>query len=1004
MKMFLVPILILLASTLSFSFAAARLPDSEVQALSDIAKSLGKTDWNFSVDPCTGDSGWFNSPQDLFANNLTCNCSSGTECHVVSIILQGQNLSGTLPPDLTGLPSLQLIDLTRNYLNGSIPPGWGSSTQLVNISLLGNRLTGSIPKELANIPTLKNFTVEFNQLSGNLPPELGNMSSIERFLLSSNNFTGELPDSFAGLITLKDFRISDNQFSGKIPNYIGDWKNLTKLVIQASGLNGPIPPGIAFLENLTDLRISDLNGSEESFPPLNNLKQLETLILRSCNITGRLPEYLGNRTTLNTLDLSFNKLSGEIPRNFSGLEKLKFIYLTGNLLTGEVPRWMWTEGSGNRNIDLSYNKFTFGESELSNCLHSLNLFASSLIGNNSGMVPCLKRCIDQSKSNNLYINCGGQTVTINGSTIYYEDADTDSSGASHLHQNSNSWAFSSTGNFMDNGDDDTYIVSNSSRLSMTNPELYMNARLSPISLTYYAFCLRNGNYKVNLHFAEIMFTDDKTYRSLGRRIFDIYIQGELVLKDFNIVKEAGGVGKAVIKTFTAAVNNNNTLEIRFYWAGKGTTDIPNKGVYGPLISAISVVNSENGTSISLGAMVGIVVAGAFVIFAIGIVGWKCREQKNKMEQDLKGLNLQTGTFTLRQIKAATNNFDAANKIGEGGFGSVYKGLLSDGTIIAVKQLSSKSKQGNREFVNEIGMISALQHPHLVKLYGCCIEGNQLLLVYEYMENNSLARALFGPEEYGLKLDWPMRQKICVGIARGLAFLHEESTLKIVHRDIKATNVLLDKNLNPKISDFGLAKLDEEDNTHISTRVAGTYGYMAPEYALRGYLTDKADVYSFGVVALEIVSGRTNTSHRAKEESFQLLDWALLLKEKESLLELVDPRLGSNYNKEEVMVMINVGLLCANASAAVRPTMSAVVSMLEGDVVVPRLVSDPSVSNNEMKEAMWQKYQQSKQQNRSGSQKESISTDGPWTASSNSAADLYPVNLDSDYLEKRSLRS
>ncbi|XP_028059436.1 probable leucine-rich repeat receptor-like serine/threonine-protein kinase At3g14840 [Camellia sinensis] len=258
---------------------------------------------------------------------------------------------------------------------------------------------------------------------------------------------------------------------------------------------------------------------------------------------------------------------------------------------------------------------------------------------------------------------------------------------------------------------------------------------------------------------------------------------------------------------------------------------------------------------------------------LGILWWRgCLRRKDTMEQGLRGLDLMTGSFTLRQIKAATNNFDAANKIGEGGFGYVYKGLLSDGTVIAVKKLSSKSKQGNREFVNEIGMISALQHPHLVKLYGCCIEGNELLLIYEYMENNSLARALFSPDEFQLNLDWPTRYKICIGIAKGLAFLHGESRIKIVHRDIKSTNVLLDKNLNPKISDFGLAKLDEEDNTHISTRIAGTYGYMAPEYAMRGYLTDKADVYSFGIVALEIVSGKSNTDHRPKEDCFYILDW------------------------------------------------------------------------------------------------------------------------------------
>ncbi|KAK9907157.1 hypothetical protein M0R45_002402 [Rubus argutus] len=509
-----------------------------------------------------------------------------------------------------------------------------------------------------------------------------------------------------------------------------------------------------------------------------------------------------------------------------------------------------------------------------------------------------------------------------------------------------------------------------------------------------------------------MFTDDKTYSSLGRRVFDIYIQGSLVQKDFNIANEAGGFGKAVLKNFTAHVTTN-TLEIRLFWAGKGTTGIPVRGVYGPLISAISVdpnfvppqeasPGGGGGSGISIGVVVGIVAGGIFIILLVfSILWWKGFLRREKtLEQDLKGVDLQTGKFTLRQIKTATNNFDIANKIGEGGFGPVYKGLLSDSTAIAVKQLSAKSKQGNREFVNEIGMISALQHPHLVKLYGCCIEGNQLLLVYEYMENNSLARALFGPEECQLKLDWPTRHNICVGIARGLAYLHEESRLKIVHRDIKATNVLLDKNLFPKISDFGLAKLDEEDNTHISTRVAGTYGYMAPEYAMRGYLTDKADVYSFGIVVLEIVSGRSNTTYRTKEECFYLLDWALLLKERGNLLELVDPRLGSDFNKEDMMITINVALHCSNVIAADRPTMSSVVSMLEGKASVQELVLDPNASNDEINE-MRKHFQSNDEENMGeNTERQTMSTEGPWTASSISVNDLYPVNPDSDYWENR----
>ncbi|GAY32666.1 hypothetical protein CUMW_274110 [Citrus unshiu] len=386
---------------------------------------------------------------------------------------------------------------------------------------------------------------------------------------------------------------------------------------------------------------------------------------------------------------------------------------------------------------------------------------------------------------------------------------------------------------------------------------------------------------------------------------------------------------------------------------------------------------------------------------VGILQWKgCFRPQNTLERvisstELRGVDLHTASFTLKQIKAATNNFATDNKIGEGGFGPVYKGLLADGTAIAVKQLSSKSKQGNREFINEIGMISALQHPNLVKLYGCCIEGNQLLLIYEYLENNSLARALFGPKEHRLKLDWPTRRRICLGIARGLAYLHGESRIKVVHRDIKATNVLLDKDLNSKISDFGLAKLDEEENTHISTRVAGTIGYMAPEYAMRGHLTEKADVYSFGIVALEIVSGRSNVT---KEDMFYLLDWALVLKEQGKLMELVDTNLGSNFDKEQVMVMINVALLCANASPTIRPSMSSVLRMLECGVDVLDLVSDSSVSEiDETKAETVRKYYQFCVENTESTTQSTSSIYGPPPGSSTAGVDLHPFSVDSDRL-------
>ncbi|XWS27387.1 hypothetical protein CRYUN_Cryun26dG0110800 [Craigia yunnanensis] len=616
-----------------------------------------------------------------------------------------------------------------------------------------------------------------------------------------------------------------------------------------------------------------------------------------------------------------------------------------------------------------------------------NLVSSSSSSDSNSVSWCLRKDLPCPRSPNhhsLFINCGGEHTNVDGND-YEEDLST--IGPSNFLSSANKWAYSSTGVYLGNSGAQ-YTARTSS--AVTGAEFYKTARLAPQSLKYYGLCLRQGNYKVQLHFAEIMYSANETFESLGRRLFDVSIQGQVFLEDFNIMKEADGVGRGITREFNVDVNGS-TLEIHLYWRGKGTTAIPDRGVYGPLISAITVTPNfkvDTGEGFSAGAIAGIVIGSCVIVILLliilrlkGYLGGKDNENN-----ELHGLDLQTGYFSLRQIKAATNNFDSANKIGEGGFGPVYKGVLSDGIIIAVKQLSSKSKQGNREFVNEIGMISALQHPNLVKLHGCCIEGNQLLLIYEYLENNSLARALFGRDEHRLTLDWSTRKKICLGIARGLAYLHEESRLKIVHRDIKATNVLLDKDLNAKISDFGLAKLDEEENTHISTRIAGTIGYMAPEYAMRGYLTDKADVYSFGVVLLEIVSGKSNTNYRPKEEFVYLLDWAYVQQEQGNLLELVDPSLGSKYSKEEALRMLNLALLCTNPSPTLRPSMSSVVSMIEGKIPVKAPLIKRKDAEQDARFKAFEMLSHDSQTNVSifshdSQAPRSTSSDGPWIDSS-----------------------
>uniref|UniRef100_A0A453DT08 Protein kinase domain-containing protein n=1 Tax=Aegilops tauschii subsp. strangulata TaxID=200361 RepID=A0A453DT08_AEGTS len=230
------------------------------------------------------------------------------------------------------------------------------------------------------------------------------------------------------------------------------------------------------------------------------------------------------------------------------------------------------------------------------------------------------------------------------------------------------------------------------------------------------------------------------------------------------------------------------------------------------------------------------------------------------------------------LEAATAGFSDGNLLGRGGFGPVYKGVMEGGQEIAVKRLSLESRQGLREFLNEVRLLLKVQHRNLVSLLGCCAAAGQKMLVYPYFPNGSLDHILFDREKR-VQLDWPKRYQIILGLARGLLYLHEESPVKIIHKDIKASNVLLDDKLNPKISDFGMARLFLEDATHVNTfRISGTYGYMAPEYAMNGYLSTKTDVFSFGMLVLEIVSGRKNIDRHLGDEKVDLLNYnSIMLK-------------------------------------------------------------------------------------------------------------------------------
>ncbi|TKY69438.1 Proline-rich receptor protein kinase PERK9 [Spatholobus suberectus] len=377
-----------------------------------------------------------------------------------------------------------------------------------------------------------------------------------------------------------------------------------------------------------------------------------------------------------------------------------------------------------------------------------------------------------------------------------------------------------------------------------------------------------------------------------------------------------------------------------------------------------------GGGISTGGVVAIsVVAGFLVLGFIGVLMWCMRRQKRKVPvnggyvmpsthvsspesdssflkthssaplvqsgsgsdvvytpSDPGGLGHSRSWFSYEELVTATNGFSTQNLLGEGGFGSVYKGCLPDGREIAVKQLKIGGGQGEREFKAEVEIISRIHHRHLVSLVGYCIQDNRRLLVYDYVPNNTLYFHLHG--EGQPVLDWANRVKIAAGAARGIAYLHEDCNPRIIHRDIKSSNILLDYNYEAWVSDFGLAKLALDANTHVTTRVMGTFGYVAPEYASSGKLTEKSDVYSFGVVLLELITGRkpVDVSQPLGDES--LVEWARPLLshalDTEEFNSLADPRLEKNYVESELYCMIEVAAACVRHSAAKRPRMGQVV--------------------------------------------------------------------------------
>ncbi|ESW12039.1 hypothetical protein PHAVU_008G079800 [Phaseolus vulgaris] len=874
---------------ITFIAASQRTDPSEVNALIDIKKSL--------IDPKNNLKNW--NKGDPCARNWTgvwCFDKKGEDgyFHIREIYLMTMNLSGSLSPQLGQLSHLEIMDF------------------------MWNNLTGPIPKEIGNIKTLKLLLLNGNMLSGSLPDELGNLLNINRFQVDENQLSGSIPESLANMINVKHLHLNNNSFSGQLPSTLSKLSNLMHLLVDNNNLSGNLPPEYSMLNGLAILQLDNNNFSGNGIPSTYaNLTRLVKLSLRNCSLQGAVPDFSSipnlayldlswNQFTghlpsnkladnMNTIDLSNNHLNGSIPRSYS-YPHLQKLSLANNLLSGSIPASIWQNMSFSVKdkllIDLHNNSFE-------DVLGSLNPSANvtlRLSGN-----PICKN----SNTQNVGQYCGPE------------------------------------------GDKAAQDLTNSTLCPVQScpvNEFYEYAPSSPVP------CFCAAPLRIGYRLKSPSFSYFDPYRSR----FEHYITDSLKLHLYqlsvdSVAWEKGPRLRMYLKLFPSyndsrsnVFNVSEVLRISSIFTSWrfprtdffGPYELLNFTLLGPYENLI--IHSEK-EKVSVGIKVAVVIAAAACALAISaiiillITRRKMKYQK-KVSRKPTSISIKIDdmkAFTYKELAVATNKFNISTRVGQGGYGNVYKGILSDESFVAVKRAEASSLQGEREFLTEIELLSRLHHRNLVSLIGYCNEEGEQILVYDFMPNGTLRDWISGRRRKTRgSLNFSMRLRIAMGAAKGILYLHTEANPPIFHRDIKASNILLDSKFTAKVADFGLSRLvpdlDEEGTApkYVSTVVRGTPGYLDPEYLLTHKLTDKCDVYSLGIVYLELLTGMQPISHG--KNIVREVNMAL---QSGTVYSIIDSTIGL-YTSECLDKFLTLALSCCQDNPEERPSMVDVVRTLE----------------------------------------------------------------------------
>ncbi|KAM6583293.1 hypothetical protein CsatB_010295 [Cannabis sativa] len=911
---------------------------------------------------------------------ITCTSNSVTALHlydanittpVPSFVCDLKNLTdinlglnyipGEFPKSLFNCSKLQYLDLSDNFFVGTIPSDINRMIQLRNLSLAGNSFSGNIPAVIGQLQELRKLELGANQFNGSLPPELGELSNLEILTLSNNkklspstlpsnytqlkklvnlfitnaNLIGEIPESIGDLTALEFLDLSNNSMSGKIPDGLFKLKNLSVVYLHKNSFSGEIPQVIESLKlTVIDVSENKLTGRiPEDFVKLN---ELTGLALFMNQLSGNIPEGLGKLPGLMDFSLFMNNLSGVLPPDLGKYSSLRTFEVSSNKLEGKLPEQLCSGGILTDVV--TYDNNFIGElpKGLGNCssLNIVKIYNNKFSGNvPSGLWTSL-RLSNLMIGNNEFTGVLPEMLAENLSRLEIND----NKFSGNIPIGSSSWknlvVFKASNNKL------TGSIPN----ELTNLQLLTTLLLDQNHLT--------GDLPSHVQSWRSLSTLDFSRNQISGQIPEslcfLPTLNYLYLSENQLSGEIPSrLGQLRLTDLNLSSNNLiGTIPPEYENGAFADSFLNNPGLC-TSSKHLKLKNcsfqSRKRDKLSTPYLVLIIALGAvvfllFVSFIFFIM--RGHGSKKGLESKWKLTSFQRLSFTESKIVSGLKNH---NLIGSGGSGKVYRVPVNrEGNVVAVKKLWSNNMNVDhkleKEFLAEVEILSLIRHSNIVKLMCCISSESSKLLVYEYMDNRSLDRWLHGKNNqhintspsglvHDIFLDWPKRLHIAIGAAQGLCYMHHDCVPPVIHRDIKSSNILLDSEFNPKIADFGLAKLlIRQGELATMSTVAGSVGYMAPEYAHTVRINEKIDVYSFGVVLLELATGREAGDGGGDEHS-SLSDWAWRhIQEDKPIEDALDPKVKDSHLKEMCWVF-NVGIICTATLPMRRPSMKEVVQLL-----------------------------------------------------------------------------